>query len=355
MSQAEIADYGATRDGVMVRRMVLRNARGMSVGVLDYGGVITDVNVPDRDGVMGNVVLGCSNIGDYQTKSSYFGALLGRYANRIAGAKFSLDGEVFHLPANNGANTLHGGPKTGATPNFAHRVWEIVRAEAQAVTLRLVSADGDNGFPGTLTVEVTYTLGAEDALRIDYAARVEGRATVLNLSNHTYFNLAGSGSALDHEVMIPAGHFLPTDAAQIPTGILLSVAGTPMDLRTPQVAGARIRDEFEQIVLASGYDHCFVLDKPDAAMGLAAQVRDAASGRVLTIETDQPAVQFYTGNKLDGTIPGSHGALIRAGDGMAFETQHFPDAPNRPHFPSTRLDPGEEFRSTTIWRFGISA
>ncbi|MGC9269905.1 aldose epimerase family protein [Acidiphilium sp.] len=354
MTNAEIATYGTTSAGAMVRRIVLRNAHGLSVGVLDYGGVITDVMVPDRAGVAGNVVLGCATIADYQTKSSYFGALLGRYANRIAGAAFTLDGHVFHLPANNGANTLHGGPKIGPTPNFAHRVWTIVDATASAVTLRLVSADGDNGFPGTLTVEVTYRLGDDQAFRIDYTARVEGRPTVLNVSNHTYFNLAGSGSALDHEVIIPAASFLPTDAAQIPTGILQPVAGTPMDFRTAHTPRARIGADFEQLKLAGGYDHCFVLEHEAGALGVAARLTDPVSGRTLTIETTQPAVQFYTGNKLDGTIQGANGALIQAGDGMAFETQHFPDAPNRPHFPSTRLDPGQDFRSTTIWRFGLA-
>jgi aldose 1-epimerase len=354
MQDAIITEYGTTADGALVRQVTLRNRAGMSVAVLDYAGAITAIMVPDREGALGNVALGCTNMADYESKSPYFGALLGRYANRIAGGRFSLDGEVFHLPVNNGPNTLHGGLKTGATPNFGHRIWDIVTANARAVTLQLVSADGDNGFPGTLTVTVVYTLEEDNAVRIDYAAQVEGRPTVLNLSNHTYFNLAGSGSALDQIVTIPASFFLPTDAGQIPTGILLAVEGTPMDFRTPHAAGARIGDPYEQLTLAGGYDHCYVLDKPAGAIGPAATLHDAVSGRVLSIETSEPGMQFYTGNNLTGTITGQNGALIRPGDGIAFETQHYPDAPNQPHFPTTRLDPGQAFRSTTIWRFSVA-
>jgi aldose 1-epimerase len=354
MSQTEIADYGTTADGALVRAVTLRNARGMVVRALDYAGAITAIMAPDRQGTRANVVLGCTNLADYESKSPYFGALLGRYANRIAGGRFTLDGEVFHLPVNNGPNTLHGGLKTGATPNFAHRIWGIVTASDRSVKLQLVSADGDNGFPGTLTATVIYTLSDDDALRIDYEARVEGRPTVINLSNHSYFNLAGGGSALGQVVTIPAGYFLPTDAGQIPTGILQSVAGTPMDFRTPQRPDARIREAYDQLVLAGGYDHCYVLDKAPDTLGPAATLFDPASGRRLTIETTEPGVQFYTGNNLTGQIIGADGAPIGPGDGIAFETQHYPDAPNQPHFPTTRLDPGETYRSTTIWRFDVA-
>jgi aldose 1-epimerase len=354
MTEPEIADYGTTADGALVREITLRNAGGMVVSFLDYAGAITAVLTPDRQGVLGNVVLGCTNMADYETKSPYFGALLGRYANRIAGAKFSLDGVMFDLPANNGPNTLHGGMKTGPTPNFSHRQWEIVEVAGQSATLRLVSADGDNGFPGTLTVTVVYTLADDNAFRIDYAAQVAGRPTVINLSNHTYFNLAGAGTALDQVVTIPAGLFLPTDATQIPTGVLESVAGTPMDFRAPQRPIDHIRTAYEPLVTAGGYDHCYVLDKAAGTLGPAATLYDAASGRTLLVETTEPGVQFYTGNNLTGTLAGQNGALIRPGDGIAFETQHYPDAPNQPQFPSTRLDPGQIFNSTTIWRFGTS-
>ncbi|MCF3946473.1 galactose mutarotase [Acidiphilium sp. AL] len=375
MSDIDAASYGETSAGALVRQYTLRNASGMVVRFLDYGGTLTEISVPDRAGSFANVALGCRNIADYETRSPYFGALVGRYANRIAGARFILDGEPCHLAANNGPNTLHGGmaggvvqgsgdPKDrgkrnegGATPNFSHRIWDVVSAGPNAATLRLVSADGDNGFPGTLTLEVTYTLDEANALRIDYAARVEGRATVLNPTSHCYFNLAGNGagSALDHVATIYAGRYLPTDAGQIPTGAIEKVDGTPMDFRAGKRIGADIRAGFEQLALAGGYDHCYVLDKPEGALGLAARAHDPVSGRTLAIETTEPGVQFYTGNKLDGTIIGSGGALYRQGDGFAFETQHFPDSPNQPQFPSTRLDPGVEFRSTTIWRFGVSS
>lgn len=351
MDTPEISDYGTSRSGAAVRQITLRNAAGVVVKFIDYGGAITEILVPDRAGALANVVLGCRTIADYEIKSPYFGALLGRYANRIAGAKFELDGTVFQLPANNGPNTLHGGLKGGATPNFAHRIWEIIATTGQSATMQLVSADGDNGFPGSLTVEVTYTLADDCSFHINYAAHVEGHATVLNLSNHCYFNLAGSGSALAQQVTIPASVFLPTDAGQIPTGILQSVDDSPMDFRVARPPGETIRDGFDQLVTAGGYDHCYILDKPAGTLGPAAKLHDPVSGRTLCIETDQPAVQFYTGNKLDGTILGHDGALYRAGDGIAFETQHYPDAPNQPHFPSTRLDPGQNFRSTTIWRF----
>lgn len=357
MSDIEVASYGETGAGALVRQFTLRNARGMIVRFLDYGGTLTEISAPDRSGAFANVVLGCRTLADYESKSPYFGALLGRFANRIAGARFTLDGEPCHLAANNGPNTLHGGMATGATPNFSHRVWDIVSAGPAAATLRLVSADGDNGFPGLLTLEATYTLDDANALKIDYAARVEGRPTVLNPASHCYFNLAGNGagSVLDHTVTIYAGRYLPTDSGQIPTGALDPVDATPMDFRAAKPIGANIRAGFEQLARAGGYDHCYVLDKPAGALGLAARAHDPVSGRTLAIETTEPGVQFYTANKLDGTIIGSAGTLYRQGDGFAFETQHFPDSPNQPQFPSTRLDPGEEFRSTTIWRFGVDS
>ncbi|HEX7390781.1 MAG TPA: aldose epimerase family protein, partial [Acidiphilium sp.] len=307
-------------------------------------------------GAFANVALGCRTLADYETRSPYFGALVGRFANRIANARFTLDGETVRLPANNGPNTLHGGPSHGPTPNFSHRVWSVTDSGPSRATLRIVSPDGDNGFPGALTLDVTYTLDDADTLRIDYVAQVEGRATVLNPTSHCYFNLAGEGAdpVLDHIATIHAGHYLPADAAQIPTGALDPVDGTPMDFRTAKPVGSDIRADFAQLGLAGGYDHCYVLDKPDGALAPAARIHHPASGRTLTIETTEPGIQFYTANKLDGTIAGPSGKPYRQYAGFAFETQHFPDSPNRPRFPSTRLAPGEEFRSTTIWRFGVS-
>lgn len=353
MPEADISAYGTTRTGDTVSQITLRNAGGMVVRLLDYGGIVAELLVPDREGQLANVVLGCRDLADYEAKSPYFGALVGRFANRIGGACFNLDGQTFHLPANNGPNTLHGGPASGPAPNFSHRVWDIVAVLDDAATFRLVSPDGENGFPGDLAVYVTYTLEPDNTLRIGYAARVAGRPTVLNLTNHAYFNLTGGGSALDHVVAIPATHYLPTDKGQIPTGEIDPVAGTPMDFTAPVRAGARIDTDFSQIRAARGYDHCYVLDKPRGQAGPAASLYDPVSGRTLTVETTEPGVQFYTGNSLDGSIHGFHGEVYRAGDGIAFETQHFPDSPNRPDFPSTRLDPGGTFLSTTTWRFGV--
>jgi len=334
MPEPVIAPYGTTRAGAKVRRITLANAAGMSVSLLDYGGIVEELLVPDRRGRLGNVVLTCPTLADYETKSPYFGALVGRYANRIAGAAFTLDGVRHTLPANEGANTLHGGPADGPAPNFSHRVWDIVAATGSALTLRLHSPDGENGFPGDLTVYVTYTLTPDNTLRLDYAARVAGRATVINLTNHAYFNLAGRGTALDHEIAVAAARYLPPDAANIPTGAIAPVAGTWLDLtRQQRIGPAR-----------AGLDHCFVLDKPEGVIGPAALLRDPASGRVLAVETTEPAVQVYAAGKLDLPPYGP-------GDGIALETQHFPDSPNRPAFPSTRLDPGEAFRSSTVWRF----
>ncbi len=346
MIESEI--FGVLPDGQTVRRHTLRNARGMVVRFIDYGGAVTEILAPDRDGVFADVVLGMSTIKDYAAKSPYFGALVGRYANRIAKGKFSLDGKTYHLPINDGENSLHGG-----TDNFSHKLWNVERRDEHAAVLRLVSPDGDNGYPGRLTVEITYTLDEYNTFRINYHASTDS-PTVLNLTNHSYFNLAGngSGSALDQYVTINADHFTPADAQQIPTGEIAPVAGTPFDFRKLTRIGERIRQASAQLAHAGGYDHNFVLNQDDGGMHLAAAAYDPASGRTLAIETDQPAVQFYTGNKLDGTLTGSANTLYRQGDGYAFETQHFPDSPNHPQFPSTVLRPGKVFTTTTIWRFG---
>lgn len=356
MYQADIAPYGTTGAGAPIRRITLANEAGMSVAMLDYGAIVDELLVPDRRGRLANVLLSCADIADYERKSPYFGAVVGRFANRIAGARFALDGTIFELPANNGPNTLHGGLATGPAPNFSHRVWDVVAVLDNAVTFRLLSPDGENGFPGDLTVYVTYTLEPDNALRIDYAARVAGRPTVLNLTNHAYFNLAAGGSAGDHILAVPATHYLPTDPDQIPTGEIAPVAGTPMDFTAPARIGARLASDFPQIAMIGGYDHCYVLEPvPDGPPIPAATLYDPVSGRILTVETTEPGLQVYSGNNLDGSVTGPSGAPFRAGDGIALETQHFPDSPNRPAFPSTRLDPGAAFRSTTIWRFRVDA
>ena len=339
--------FGTLPDGQTVRRYTLRNAAGIIVKFIDYGGIITELYTPDRNGAFASIILGMSTIEDYANKSPYFGALVGRYANRIAKGQFTLDGKTYHLPINNGQNSMHGG-----FDNFSHKLWTVERQDEQSATLRLVSPDGDNGYPGRLDVTVTYTLDENDKFHIAYHATTDA-PTVLNLTNHTYFNLAGngSGSALDQYVTINADHYTPADAQQIPTGETVPVADTPFDFRKLTQIGQRIRDDSGQLSHAGGYDHNFVLNKAEAGLDLAAAAYDLSSGRTLIIYTDQPGVQFYTGNKLDGTLRGSTGTLYRQGDGYAFETQHFPDSPNHPEFPSTVLRPDEAFTTTTIWRF----
>ncbi|MEU9830550.1 aldose epimerase family protein [Streptosporangium sp. NPDC048047] len=314
--------FGTTPDGEEVWRHTLENGR-MRASVLTYGAVLQSLEVSGVD-----VVLGCDTLDDYLTRSRYFGAVVGRYGNRIAGGRFTLDGVTHRLPVNNGPNSLHGGPA-----GFSQRVWRATEVSPEAVTLTYVSPDGEEGYPGTLTVSVTYTLTG-DAIRLDYRATTDA-PTVLNLTNHSYFNLAGGGDVLDHVVRIDAARYLPVDDTQIPTGELAPVAGTPFDLTAPRRIGDRVDDP----ALGGGYDHCYVLDG-----GI--EVTDPASGLTMEVTTTEPGVQFYTGNLLDGvaTAYGRHA-------GLCLETQHFPDSPNQEHFPSTVLRPGEEFASTTVYRF----
>ncbi|MDP9846350.1 aldose epimerase family protein [Streptosporangium lutulentum] len=315
-------NFGTTPSGEQVERHVLSNGR-MSASILSYGAILQSLEVSGVD-----VVLGYTALDDYLTRSRYFGAVVGRYGNRIAGGRFTLDGATYELPINNEPNSLHGGPG-----GFSNRVWRVAEVSDSAVTLEYVSADGEEGYPGTLTVSLTYTL-TEDALRLDYRATTDA-PTVLNLTNHSYFNLAGGGDILKHVVRIDADRYLPVDSTKIPTGELAPVAGTPFDFTTPQEVGARIEDP----VLGGGYDHCYVLRG-------GVEVLESVSGRVMEVSTTEPGVQFYSGNMLDGvaTAYGRHA-------GLCLETQHFPDSPNQAHFPSTVLRPGEEFASTTVYRF----
>jgi aldose 1-epimerase len=343
-----------TVDGQSVDLYTLTNARGMEVKIMTYGGIIQSIKVPDWSGQMANVALGFSTLDDYVTKNSpYFGAIIGRYANRIAKGMFTLDGVTYQLPVNNGPNSLHGGLK-----GFDKRVWQATEVHAGhtvGLTLSRISPDGEEGYPGTLAVTVTYTLTNRNALRIHYRATTD-KPTIINLTNHTYFNLAGEGSGdvYDQLLRINADHFTPVDATLIPTGAIDPVAGTPLDFTRPTAIGERIRDSFEQIVLAHGYDHNFVLNRPspdDTSLLLAAGARDPKSGRTLRIYTTEPGIQFYAGNFLDGSLVGTSGKVYRQSDGFALETQHFPDSPNHPNFPSTVLRPGQEFTSTTIYKF----
>lgn len=343
--------YGALPDGTPVERFTLSNG-SLTAEVISYGAILASLRVPDRAGATANVVLGYASLEDYLADDASFGATVGRYANRIAGGSFAIDGTTYRLPINNGPNSIHGGIK-----GFSKRVWRAggaVEADGPTVTLRYVSADGEEGYPGELWVEVRYTLTA-DAIRIDYAATTT-KPTVLNLTNHSYFNLAGegAGSIEGHEVMIAADAFTPARADSIPTGEIRSVTGTPFDFRESRPIGARIRASDEQILLGRGYDHNFVLrDNPEGKARLAVRVREPASGRVMEVLTREPGVQLYTGNFLNGRHRGTGGRAYRQTDGFCLETQHFPNSPNEPSFPSTVLRPGETFRSRTEYRFSI--
>lgn len=343
-------------DGEQVMLFTLTNANGMEVKITNYGGIITSVVVPDRDGNLDNVTLGFDNLDAYVAGHPYFGNITGRYANRIARGTFTIDGEIYYLALNNGPNTLHGGDK-----GFDKVVWaaEEVSGDGEVgVKLSRVSPDMEEGYPGNLTVEVTYTLTNDNEIRIDYHATTDA-PTHVNLTNHAYWNLAGdgSGSIDDHVLTLMASHYTPVDANLIPTGEIAPVADTPMDFTTPHPIGERIRNDFEQLVLGRGYDHNFVLDREsadDTSLIVAAVVEEPESGRTLTISTTEPGIQFYSGNFLDGTVIGAAGKMYRQGDGFALETQHYPDSPNQPDFPSTLLEPGEEFNSTTVYAFSTS-
>ena len=343
--------WGTTPDGTAVERYTLVNG-GLTVRVLTYGGIVQSLEVPGSRGRPVNVVLGFSSLEGYLAGNNpgpYFGALIGRYGNRIAAGRFELDGTVHQLPLNNGVNSLHGG-----TDSFDKRVWSAEALPGNrtvGLRLSLLSPDGDQGYPGNLAVHVTYTLDQHRRLQLDYEATTDA-ATVVNLTNHSYWNLAGesSGSIYDHRLQIHADAYTPVDATLIPTGEIEGVGGTPMDFRRPTAIGRRIRVPFEQILFGQGYDHNWVLSRetPDS-LEEAALLRDPGSGRTLRISTTEPGLQFYSGNFLDGTLVGTGGSVYRQGDGVALETQHFPDSPNQPDFPSTVLRPGETYTSTTVF------
>ncbi|MFF7092882.1 aldose epimerase family protein [Streptomyces rubradiris] len=342
--------FGTLADGTEVHRWSLENG-GTRMKVLSYGGAVQALELPDRHGRYANVVAGFGDLADYAAKSPYFGALIGRYGNRIDAGRFTLDGKPYQLDVNDGGNSLHGGAQ-----GFDKRVWDVepfTEGTDVGLRLRYTSADGEMGYPGTLRTQVTYTLTRHGDWRIDYEATTD-RATVVNLTSHVYWNLAGegSGSIEDHELSIAAARYTPTDAGLIPTGELARVAGTPFDFRHAKPVGRDLRAGHEQLVLAKGFDHNWVLDKGITARPEhVATLRDPRSGRTLKIATDQPGLQFYSGNFLDGTLTGTSGRTYRQGDALCLETQHFPDSPNQPEFPSTVLRPGRTYRTTTIHRF----
>lgn len=347
---ATVRPFGHLPDGRAVFEYTLDNGRGLVLRAINHGGIVTALHCPDREGRSANVVLGFSELNDYVERNPNFGTLVGRFGNRIRGGRFVLDGEPHQLALNDGPNALHGGPG-----GFGKRWWAIEPLPAQAdgsvaLELKLTSEDGDEAYPGRLDVTVRYTLTPANEWRIDYRASTS-RATVLNLTHHGYYNLAGAGSALDHELTLNASFFLPVDTTLIPTEIA-EVDATPFDFRQPTRIGERIRSGHAQLMAGRGYDHCFVLDRA-GHKGLvhAARLAEPVSGRVMDIETTEPGIQFYSGNFLDGRLRGSAGQAYRQGDGVCLETQHFPDSPNRREFPSTVLRPGETFQSTTVHRF----
>jgi aldose 1-epimerase len=353
--------FGTTPDGTPVDLYTLTNAHGLEVRVMSYGAIVVSLKTPDRRGTFDDIVTGFDTLEGYVTRSRFFGAVAGRYANRIANARFTLDGKTYELAANNGRNHLHGGRR-----GFDKVVWKATTFERDGnvgVVLTHVSPDGDEGYPGTLDVSVTYTLTPRDELVVDYAATTD-KATPINLTNHSYFNLAGDGRSdvLGQLLTIDADRFTPTDDTQIPTGEIAPVAGTPFDFRKPTAIGARIDADDEQIRRGHGYDHNFVLWSAKALAERspaperprhAARVVDPSSGRTMDVATTEPGVQLYTGNNLDGVV-GKHGHVYGRRTALCLETQHFPDSPNHPNFPSTILRPGQRFQSRTVFTFGVT-
>jgi aldose 1-epimerase len=343
--------FGKMANGQTTDLYTLTNRNGMEVGITNYGGRVVSILAPDRMGKMADVVLGFDSLDGYLSNNPYFGALVGRYANRIGKARFTLDGVQYKLAQNDGSNSLHGGLK-----GFDKVAWKAEELQnPPALELTYLSKDGEEGYPGNLSVKVVYSLTESNELRIDYTATAD-RDTVLNLTNHSYFNLAGQGSGdiLKHELEINADRFTPIDDTLIPTGELRKVEGTPLDFRKPIAIGARINENNEQLKFGKGYDHNFVLNQAGAGLTLAARVIEPESGRALEVLTTQPGIQFYSGNFLDGTIHGKGGKVYGRRSAFCLETQHFPDSPNKPAFPSTELKPGQTYNETTIYKFSTT-
>jgi aldose 1-epimerase len=349
--------FGKTSGGAQVNVYTLKNAKGVEARIINRGGILVSLKVPDRQGAFDDVVLGFDNFDGYDKDNPFFGAIVGRYGNRIAKGRFSLDGHEYKLAVNNGENALHGGIK-----GFDKQIWDAKPAQmqdgskdGQSLQLQYVSKDGEEGYPGTLTATVTYTLTDANELRIHYQATTD-KPTVVNLTNHSYFNLkgAGNGDILDTVLTLNADKFTPVDKGLIPTGELRPVDGTPFDFRQPHAIGARIDSQDEQIKFGGGYDHNFVLNGKAGTLRLAARAMDPKSGRVLEISTTEPGVQFYTGNFLDGTLHGKGGKVYNKRYGFCLETQHYPDSPNKPSFPSTVLKPGGKYDTTTVFKFSTT-
>jgi len=342
--------FGTDSSGAPVTLYTLRNTSGAEATICNYGGLVTSLKMPDKDGKFGDVVLGYDNVAAYIKDTPYFGALIGRYGNRIAKGKFTLDGKEYTLATNNIPNALHGGVK-----GFDKVMWTVKSAqsaEGPSLELTYVSKDGEEGYPGNLSVKAVYTLTEDNSLKLEYTATTD-KATVLNLTHHSYFNLAGKGDILNHTVMIAADKFTPVDSTLIPTGELKPVEGTPFDFRTPTTIGARIGQDDEQLKFGKGYDHNWVINKPMGQMGLMARVSEPTSGRVLEVTSDEPGLQFYSGNFLDGTLTGKGGWVYQFRNGFCMEPQHYPDSPNQPNFPSVVLKPGATYHNTIVYKFSV--
>jgi len=342
--------FGKAKDGTPVEIFTLRNAGGAEARITNYGGIVVSLKVPDRSGKLGDVVLGYDNLKDYIKANPYFGALIGRYGNRIAKGRFELDGKRYQLATNNAPNALHGGLK-----GFDKVVWlakPLSTKNGPSLELTHVSRDGVEGYPGKLTVKAVYTLTDSNELRIDFTATTD-KPTIINLTHHSYFNLAGVGDILGHEVMIKADKFTPVDKTLIPTGELRPVAGTPLDFRKQTAIGARIKNDDQQLKFGLGYDHNWVVREKPGRLALMAKVTDPASGRTLEVLSTEPGLQFYSGNFLDGTNVGKGGKVYRYRNGFCLEPQHFPDSPNKPQFPPVVLRPGQTYKNTIIYKFGV--
>ena len=349
-ASVEREPFGTMPDGTPVEMFTLKNAAGVEVRAITYGGIITSLRVPDRGGRLDDIVLGFDRLDDYLKDHPFFGAIIGRYGNRIAKGQFSLDGKTYKLATNNGPNHLHGGNK-----GFDKVVWKGEPiAGKNAVSFSRTSPDGEEGYPGNLRVQVTYTLTDKNELAVDYRATTD-KATIVNLTQHSYFNLAGqaSGDILGHELLLNADRYTPVDETLIPTGEVAAVDGTPFDFRKPAAIGARIGQADPQLKNGLGYDHNWVLNRAGAGLQLAARVIEPKTGRTMEIRTTEPGIQFYSGNFLDGKLTGKNKAQYTHRTGFCLETQHFPDSPNHPKFPSTTLRPGSEYRTTTVFSFGV--
>ena len=343
--------FGTMPDGQKVSLYTLTNATGAVAKITTYGAIVTELWMPDKNGTLGDIVLGYDKLADYLKETPYFGAIVGRYGNRIGKGTFTLDGKTYTLATNNGENHLHGGLK-----GFDKVVWTAAAhkasADGVALTLNYLSKDMEEGYPGNLDVTIVFTLTNANELRIDYKATTD-KATVCNVTHHGYFNLAGQGKGdiLGHELTLNADRYTPVDAGLITTGELAAVKGTPMDFTKPTAIGARINNTFEQLTFGGGYDHNWVLNKKGSEMSLAASVYEPTSGRVMEVRTNEPGVQFYSGNFLDGTLTGKGGKVYQHRYGFCLETQHYPDSPNKPNFPTTTLRPGQTYKTTTIYKF----